>query len=258
MQPKELQRWMDAGPNLPEVLSEAVRAARCDGPTEQQLQRILERAATAPSAGTSTALPGSWSTFFAAGVVLLAAIATLWMQAAPRSNRPATPAQAKQHARDVHTVDASKVEPALRVMPAPPLSAASIMPDTRSTPPARFSRARTTSKPPPSAAGSGPGERHTQPAAPAADPTAEIRLLQAAQRDLARAPARAYQRLIEHEQRFQASVFVEEREALAVEALVRMGRATEARSRAQDFRRRFPNSAYWRRINAVLQTSKPL
>jgi hypothetical protein len=47
-------------------------------------------------------------------------------------------------------------------------------------------------------------------------------------------------------------VFVEEREAIAIEALFRSGNRGGAQRRAQAFSRSFPASAYQRRIAAVL------
>ncbi|HEY8038519.1 MAG TPA: hypothetical protein VIF15_01945 [Polyangiaceae bacterium] len=46
----------------------------------------------------------------------------------------------------------------------------------------------------------------------------------------------------EHERRFPAGMLVQEREAMAVRALVMLGRTGEARARAERFRARFPNS----------------
>ena len=46
----------------------------------------------------------------------------------------------------------------------------------------------------------------------------------------------------EHERRFPAGILVQEREVLAVRALLLLGRSGEARARADRFRRRFPDS----------------
>ncbi len=48
----------------------------------------------------------------------------------------------------------------------------------------------------------------------------------------------------EHEKRYPSGAHVEEREALAVQALARAGRHDEARARAQRFHQRFPSSFF--------------
>jgi hypothetical protein len=56
------------------------------------------------------------------------------------------------------------------------------------------------------------------------------------------APAEALAPLDQHRSRFPRGALAEEREGLAVKALVRLGRGAEARARAEAFRRRFPQS----------------
>lgn len=56
--------------------------------------------------------------------------------------------------------------------------------------------------------------------------------------------AEALQAVEAHERRFPRSIFSEEREALRVSTLGKLGRTTEARARARAFARRFPRSIY--------------
>jgi hypothetical protein len=84
------------------------------------------------------------------------------------------------------------------------------------------------------------------------DPGAELELLRNARAALAHAPARTLGLATEHAQRFPDGTFAEEREALAIEALVRLGREPAARARAHALGARFPLSAYARRIESLL------
>jgi hypothetical protein len=62
----------------------------------------------------------------------------------------------------------------------------------------------------------------------------------------------------EHQRRYPAGVLVQEREAMAVRALVLLGRTDEAQARASRFRSRFPNSVLLPAIeSAVGTTSTP-
>lgn len=57
-------------------------------------------------------------------------------------------------------------------------------------------------------------------------------------------PAEALRSVQAHERRFPRSIFGEEREALHVSALGKLGRTTEARARARAFAHRFPRSVF--------------
>jgi hypothetical protein len=79
----------------------------------------------------------------------------------------------------------------------------------------------------------------------------EVELLQRAQAALGADPARALALVREHEQRFPRGALGQEREVIAVGALVALGRTSEARARAARFVELFPRSAYRRRIEAL-------
>ena len=55
-----------------------------------------------------------------------------------------------------------------------------------------------------------------------------------------------------HEQRFPKGQLTEEREAIAVQALVALGRGDEARARGERFKRTYPNSVLAPAVNAAL------
>ncbi|NOU26492.1 MAG: hypothetical protein HOO96_01185, partial [Polyangiaceae bacterium] len=56
----------------------------------------------------------------------------------------------------------------------------------------------------------------------------------------------------EHERKFPQGALVEEREALAIQALAMQGRRTDAQTRAERFRKRFPRSMLLPAVDAVV------
>ena len=115
---------------------------------------------------------------------------------------------------------------------------------------------------PPTEPGSRVGARRPQPAParlarsatqaePSSDPEAELELLRRARGQLANTPQRALDTAEQHHAQFRNGVFAQEREAIAIEALVRLGRHAEARQRAKTFHARYPNSAYARRLETI-------
>jgi hypothetical protein len=138
--------------------------------------------------------------------------------------------------------------------------------------PARSERAepsppveRTTTAAPPPAPAPAPAQRapdqgklatraepRVRRAEPAADPAAEVALLQRARRALASEPAEALGLIAEHGRDYPDGMFREEREALAVEALWRAGQGERATRRLAAMLRRYPRSPYRERLSALL------
>jgi hypothetical protein len=56
---------------------------------------------------------------------------------------------------------------------------------------------------------------------------------------------------VEHAKVYPAGVLAEEREAIAVEALVGLGRVDDARDRLSSFLRRYPRSSYRRHLERL-------
>lgn len=82
---------------------------------------------------------------------------------------------------------------------------------------------------------------------------AETNVIDMARSALARGRASAALEAIEqHQRRFARGQLAEDRESLAVEALVTLGRGDEARRRAEAFRRRWPDGVYRARVDAAL------
>jgi hypothetical protein len=92
----------------------------------------------------------------------------------------------------------------------------------------------------------------TRATARAPDPQAELSLLKQARADVRSNPERALSRAAEHASRFAHGAFAEEREVIAIEALLVLQRDAEARQRGAAFFGRFPDSAHGRRVRQLL------
>lgn len=77
-------------------------------------------------------------------------------------------------------------------------------------------------------------------------------LLQRARSLGASEPSRALSLTHEHEARFPGSPLAEERQALRIEALLRLGKASEAAHELDVFEQRYPRSPYRRRLRSLL------
>ena len=98
------------------------------------------------------------------------------------------------------------------------------------------------------------------PAASAVSPTvqervpgvSEVQMLLQARRALRNNPGRTLRLVEQHRQTFPRGTFEEEREALAIEAMWRVGQQREARRRGTRFLKRFPRSAHAARVRDLL------
>lgn len=92
---------------------------------------------------------------------------------------------------------------------------------------------------------------------PSIDPLMrETALIAAARSAIGSAPSAALASLDEHRREFFEGQLAPEREFLAVDALRRMNRLTEARQRALDLSRRFPSSSYGARAIDLLAVAR--
>lgn len=87
---------------------------------------------------------------------------------------------------------------------------------------------------------------------PPPDPARELALIRDAQAALRSSPSRALELTEEHRRTFGSGPLSQEREVIAIDALVRMGSMDAARRRADGFRARYPSSAYVRRIDVLV------
>ncbi len=100
-------------------------------------------------------------------------------------------------------------------------------------------------------------EKPKGPAAPTEpkddDPAAEMALLHSAQDSLRTSPSSALAKTAEHARRYPRSALAQEREVIAVEALVNLGRKEEARLRVARFEKSYPGSTHARRLEALVE-----
>jgi hypothetical protein len=82
----------------------------------------------------------------------------------------------------------------------------------------------------------------------------EAALLDAARAAVKADPARALTLTQEFGKRFPKSVLTQEREVIAIEALVRLGRTSAAKARADAFARIFPGSAHQQKIDQLTRS----
>lgn len=88
-------------------------------------------------------------------------------------------------------------------------------------------------------------------AAPAS-PADEVKLLERAQDALRTRPDEALALCNDHARAYPNGMLAQEREVIAVEALVKTGRVDEARARAAKFKARWPGSSHARRIETLV------
>ncbi|MBX3201256.1 MAG: hypothetical protein KF894_24175, partial [Labilithrix sp.] len=100
----------------------------------------------------------------------------------------------------------------------------------------------------PLAAGSG----GAQAAREETGPEAEVRLLERAQDALRARPAEALALADDHARRFPTGMLAQEREVIAIEALMKTGRTSDANARASRFKARFPGSSHTRRVDTLV------
>jgi hypothetical protein len=218
------------------------------------VQTEVARSGCPAGAGWSGARPWTATLVLVAGAAM---IGTLKFS----GDTGMAPQSASEPANDVHlsaapgTTPASPVEPQIDLQP---LAAAGAAPATTAAtephaPSARASRLRTgTQKPAPVTA--------AQPAgriAPAASgPEAELDLVQRAQAALEHRPAATLALTEQHAQTYPRGIFAQEREVLAIEALLKLARRPAALARAEEFLARYPTSPHARRVRPLLERAE--
>lgn len=80
----------------------------------------------------------------------------------------------------------------------------------------------------------------------------ELALLNRAQASLGRDPAMSLMLVSDHQRRFRPGTLVQEREVIAIDALLRLGQRPAAEARAARFRQQFPASVHRRRVDVLL------
>lgn len=242
---RDPRRLADYGDRLDGILRGALDAERGDGADAPRLAaieaKLAARLASPPDAGPEappaappapappSGLLGSKTAWMLAGAALVAGGALFFSRGGSSSPPPADHAVvAEEHARAPEPLPppAAPAQPAIAtVSPADlpaarePFAAPSARPNVR-VPSLDRDRERATSE----------GE--------------EIALLARAHEALGAHPADSLALCREHEQRFATGHFAQEREAVAIEALVYLNRRAEAERRFDGFRQRYPTSSH--------------
>lgn len=235
----EAKRWSSPESDVDPVLRSVLRYGRELEPTSAQLGAIVagaaERARTGPTRRKPRAL---WSIAAVAAVFVTGAAFAGYavsQHAVPTPTPAATPAVSTPPRSEPASTPRNVINPpAAQEAEAPPPQAVAA-PDTAAlpTPPTRSVA--------PTAIDS----------APQVDAARDAQLLQEARSLMARSPARALSLTRNHELHFPSSPLTEERQALQIEALTRLGRMAEARAALEGFRTRFPRSIHARRLEAL-------
>jgi hypothetical protein len=193
----------------------------------------------AGAGGSAAAGAGLTGVKAIAAIVATFAIGVATGLVAAPSSKPSNPAHDGRTGAQLTT--ASKAEPLAAPSPStpmelPPVSVGSL-PAASATGVVRAAKSEGPEAPAPSARGLG----------------AERSLLDVARAALARGEAaEALAAVDRHGREYPDGVLVEEREALAIKALVALGRRDEARARARRFEQRFPNGLMLRAVKGAI------
>lgn len=248
-------------PGASPALKELLGSARDDGPSAADLARLASKlgpllVATAPAtaaaaAASSSAAPAgavATGTQVAAGVSLvkvavIAAVGGTIIAGgafqAGRSYEAAHPPPPKVEKVAAAPVEAPPVvvEPVVEPEPAPVAEPPAPAPE-----PEQPKAVKATARVPAKAS-----------APPAPQTLSEVELLEKAMAAMRAGDAKeALALTARHETQFGSGALVQEREMLAIEALLKSGRAGDARLKAQAFRQKYPTSSHLLRLDALV------
>ena len=259
--PQDPPRLLDPGSDAPAWLRASLEVGARDVPGPNRLAGIAARLPGGPSgpgpgrSGQSpphlppAAAPAAPSMLSGAalGAALGLAVLGAGRLASPRAESPPSP----QTPIVAVAADAPRPPP-LELAKAPSLR----VPAVSSRPAALASVAAlppgATPPPSPGGAGSAAAPEADAPVAPVVAAETESSILQRAQDALRGSPAEALALTELHRARFPGGALGQEREVLAITALLGLGRGAEARARAARFLTSFPTSAHRRRLEVLI------
>jgi hypothetical protein len=235
----EPKRFSDATSDAPEELRRLFQAGAADLPGEAELANLALRLGPVfePSSSSTPIKLSTAGKVAAVSAVVVGSAVLFALNFGPHGTRPP---------------DAPE-----RWTPSdtpPPPSAQALPPATSGDTAGKSGTPNTGAgaAPTPSGAASGApsASAGANPRGAAARPAeSEAELLERARAALASNPARALALTEQVRTRFPAGVLAQEREVIAIEALKRLGRSDEAARRAADFARRYPGSAYRKKLD---------
>jgi len=209
-----------------EFMRDVIRAQLTVRPSDEKMEELASRLAPLFETAPAPARPAPWLGVAAAAVasaVLVVGIYWTTHEAKPdRPRHPSSTASAPAQPVDRMPPHSAELEP-------PPAVPVDALPSVQ----ARRARAAMPASPPPRCD--------------------DVTLVDAADTELrAGNPDAALALAREHERRCPAGALVQERERIAIEALLRLGRVDQARARARAFEARFPSSPHVGRIREAL------
>lgn len=217
-----------------DVLARAIRAANAADPSSAELGRLgaAVTACVVAGGGASGAAGGSMLALRMLGT--LAVVAGFVGYGLVTREAPVRSSMRSSELREVPVVPPPPTEPEIEpsVVPAPERPVVSA-PSTHVTP-----------------------RRTSTRVAPSGPTPSELDLLRAAEAALADDPTSALARTEEHQRAYPEGLLAQERELLAIDALVRLGRQATAERRVQQFEERHPHSPLLRRMARVLVSSE--
>jgi hypothetical protein len=228
--------WIESGPSDAQRALQQARAALGTQADIARLRAKLGALPQAPASSSAAPVEGASASSLVVklgGTLLLGVLGVAALQwAAPAGVPPAPRATAI-----LATVPAAT--PAQPAPAAPPAAISTSTSDVPATPSAR--------EPQRSARALTRGAAPTTAVAPL-HAAAELELLMSAQDAVEQNPQRALALLDEHAHAYPQGNFVQERESLAIDALRKLGRQTQAAARAHAFVQGFPASPHAHRI----------
>ncbi|MFT3767681.1 MAG: hypothetical protein QM820_19675 [Minicystis sp.] len=246
-------RLADARANATEAARAFIERSRAEVPDAEQIARIasrlpltapsprFDRPRAAPPEASLSAAPAAASVLPGAVIGAALALALLggaWLRAPATASPSAGPVSTARPegtteptASATPRADASPSAVASSAARGSEVTAPQIAPDPE---PQHAAPAPPSSSAPPRAAGSAAGGTLES----------EVQLLSRAHRMVSSDPAGALALLEEHRRRFRGGALAEEREVLAIQSLLALGRRDEARSRGARFLAAHPQSAH--------------
>lgn len=248
---KEPVRHLDPDSGSPLELREMLQAACDEAPNRAQIARMTKNLFShTQQVSQSSSAPSSIRTSYLAriGIALAVAAAGVWVIERGWYDRvpPESPKSQQQQKLSGSTKEAS--EPAHP--PGQPLS----LPDTSDDP--SDTLLQLPEEGPDRAISHRIKKQPRSAPAKSWNPDQELLLLKEAKRSLPKAASRAFRFTERHRLSYPQGIYQQEREAIAIEALLRIGYKSRAEKRAQRFYERFPNSAYKHRIRQLFHQKK--
>lgn len=260
----EPRRWSEATSDAPEALRAALQDARDTNVGSERVARLAERLGVdsgaaagvglssvgAAGLGTASAVVSYKLWAYLSGVVAVSAVSiVMWSSLGPLDALDAHAAVATADVQDVLPSVADRDAPAVLQRTHP--SSAPLPVIARAKPSVDVSRpvAHLASRRRLPTSADGPA---TETARGSPDPQAELTILNRAQDALAQAPRRALTLAEDHARAFPRGVFAQEREVIAIEALIKLQRSDDATARGRAFLATFPTSTHAPRVQHML------